>query len=509
MKRFCIFLFLFIGFFTFSQNINPEYGEEFIQNYLPSLEITMNENDFNWMVHPDNIWSDEYQHATATYKGSNHIKIDYLDLGIRLRGNTSRQKKKKSFKLNFSKFNKEQRFFGLKKLNLKANTNDPSCVREHLVMNLYRDFNLVVARVNQVKLYINNEYMGLYTNVEQIDKTFLGSRFSDKSGNLYKCTYPADLSDLNKVYDDNSYELKTNENENNRDNLYSFIQFLTTSTDQKFEEHIEEYIDVEEYLKELAVEILAGHWDGYSYNKNNFYLYYNPEEKRFEYIPYDTDNTLGIDWVNRDWADRNIYDWAKHGEPRPLHKRILAIDRYYKSFTQNIDKLLKEKFTVTYQMNLANSYKSLIQESVNNDTYYRLDFNYTFETFDQSYTFNKVANHARYGIQPYIEKRSQTAKDQLDETALGITNFSFLNYSVYPNPATNKILTLRFINPSVEFINYSLWNMTGQKVYSGKIKTDQNKAILQLKDLPKGFYILKGSSNNHQEQLQPEKIIIN
>ena len=119
-------------------------------------------------------------------------------------------------------------FFGLKKLNLKANTNDPSCVREHMVMNLYRDFNLVVARVNQVKLFINDNYMGLYNNVEQIDKTFLGSRYNDNDGNLYKCTYPADLSDLDRVYDDSTYELKTNEDDNNRDNLYEFIEFLTT-----------------------------------------------------------------------------------------------------------------------------------------------------------------------------------------------------------------------------------------------------------------------------------------
>jgi len=291
---------LFIGHFVFTQNLNPEYSEEFIQDFLPSIYVTMEEDDYSWMVHPDKIWSDDYQHTTVIYKGSKNTEVNYLDLGIRLRGNTSRNKKKKSFKLNFKKFNKDQRFFGLKKLNLKANVNDPSCVREHIVMNLYRDFNLVVARVNQIKLYINNNYMGLYCNVEQIDKTFLGTRYPNDNGNLYKCTYPADLADLSMVYDDSVYELKTNEDENNRDHLYDFIQFLSSATDTDFNLHIEEYIDVTEYLKQLAIEILTGHWDAYSFNKNSFYLYYNPDENRFEYIPYDTDNTLGIDWVDRD-----------------------------------------------------------------------------------------------------------------------------------------------------------------------------------------------------------------
>ncbi len=509
MKRILLVLSLFFLLISYSQNVNPDFNEEYIQDYLPIIEVTMSEDDYNWMVHPDNIWSDTYQHATVVYKGSNQMLINYMDLGIRLRGNTSRAKKKKSFKLNFSKFNDDQRFFGLKKLNLKANTNDPSCVREHLVMNLYRDYNLVVARVNQVKLYINGNYMGLYTNIEQIDSIFLDSRYEDENGNLYKCTYPADLSDLNKVYDDSTYELKTNEDENNRDNLYAFIQFLTTATDEEFDLHIEEYIDVLEYLKQLPIEILTGHWDGYSYNKNNFYLYYNPNESRFEYIPYDTDNTFGIDWVNRDWAERDIYDWAKHGEPRPLHKRILNITRYKKIFTQNVDELLNNQFTATYQMNLANTYKSLIQNSVYNDPYYPLDFGYTSQTFDDSYTVNFVVNHAKYGIQPFIEKRSQTAKDQLDETILSTKNYTLSEFSFYPNPLkSNDVLNIIFNNQSTDNMQISIWNLLGQKVYQKEIEVSQYKANILLENIPSGIYILRSRFTNNTNNVYTKKIII-
>jgi len=508
IKKYLI-TFLFVSYFAFSQNVNPDFNEEFIQDYLPSLEVTMDEDDYNWMVHPDNIWSETYQHATVVYKGSNNTIVNYIDLGIRLRGNTSRGKIKKSFKLNFKKFNDDQRFFGLKKLNLKANVNDPSCVREHMVMNLYRDFNLVVARVNQVKLYINNNYMGLYSNVEQIDKTFLKSRYNDNDGNLYKCTYPADLSDLNKVYDDSTYELKTNEDENNRDNLYAFIQFLTTASDSDFDLLIEEYIDIKEYLKQLPIEILSGHWDGYSYNKNNFYLYYNPDENRFEYIPYDTDNTLGIDWVNRDWSDRNIYDWAKHGEPRPLHNRILAIPRYYQEFSQNMHNLLEQTFTTTYQMNLANNYKALIQESVYEDPYYSQDFGYTNQIFDTSFTINNVAGHTKYGIQPFIEKRTQTAKDQLDESVLSISNHTINSQIViYPNPVENGILFFDLNSSNKDNLQISIWNTVGQKVYDKTIQSVQNSNEIRLDNLSSGVYILKGKYESNREVLKSRKIII-
>jgi len=510
MKKSIFFTFLFISYFSFSQNVNPDFNEEFVQEFLPTIEVTMNEDDYNWMVHPDNIWSDTYQHATVVYKGSNNIEVSYLDLGIRLRGNTSRGKDKKSFKLNFKKFVDDQRFFGLKKLNLKADTNDPSCVREHMTMNLYRDYNLVVARVNHVKLYINNNYMGLYSNVEQIDKTFLGARYDDNDGNLFKCTYPADFSDLNRVYDDSTYELKTNEEVNNRDNLYAFIEFLTTASDNDFDLHIEEYIDVREYLKQLPIEILTGHWDGYSYNKNNFYLYYNPVESRFEYIPYDTDNTLGIDWVDRDWAERDIYDWAKHGEPRPLHKRILAIPRYHAQFTQNMNELLESKFTSSYQMNLANSYRELIQESVYSDTYYPQDFGYTNQTFDDSYTMNFVANHAKYGIQPFIEKRAQKAREQLDQSVLSslhITYTSDINF--YPNPVLhNEILYFDLKGNFIDNMQISLWNTMGQKVYEKNIETDKSEYGIIMENVPSGIYILKGNYKDKGDRVMTSKIIV-
>jgi spore coat protein CotH len=510
MRNFYFVTFLFISQFLFSQNINPDFNEEFIQDFLPSIYVTMSEDDYNWMVHPDNIWSDEYQHATVTYKGSHGLQTDYPDLGIRLRGNTSRKNKKKSFKLSFSKFNKNQRFFGLKKLNLKANVNDPSCVREHLVMNLYREFNVVVARVNQIKFFINNNYMGVYSNVEQIDKTFLDSRYTNKKGNLYKCTYPADLDDLDKVYDNSVYELKTNKDENNRDHLYAFIQFLRSATASDFNLHIEEYIDVNEYVKQLAIEILTGHWDGYSYNKNNYYLYYNPDENRFEYIPYDTDNTLGIDWIGRDWAERNIYDWAKHGEPRNLHTRILSIEKYKEELTQNIDQLLDHEFTSTYQMNLANSFKDLIRQSVINDSYYPLDYSYTIQSFDNSYTVNNVIGQAKYGIQPYIEKRAQTAKDQLDESFLSVSDQTlFSGYKIYPNPINeNKILNISFEGETDNEVIIDVWNLIGQKVYTNNTGIDLGRSKIYLNELDSGIYIIKGRLKQSNRFLKPDKIII-
>ena len=82
----------------------------------------------------------------------------------------------------------------------------------------------------------------------------------------------------------------------------TLVDVLNHTPEAQFKEAIESVFNVESYLHYLAVEALVGHWDGYSYNKNNFYLYENDDTGLVEFIPYDVDNTFGIDWVGGDWG---------------------------------------------------------------------------------------------------------------------------------------------------------------------------------------------------------------
>ena len=79
----------------------------------------------------------------------------------------------------------------------------------------------------------------------------------------------------------------------------------------------------------------------YFYNKNNYYLYDNPETGRFDYFTFDTDNTFGVDWLNKDWAVRNCLAWQKTGESRPLATKLLAVPAYRDQFIRYLDTLTR------------------------------------------------------------------------------------------------------------------------------------------------------------------------
>ena len=85
------------------------------------------------------------------------------------------------------------------------------------------------------------------------------------------------------------------------------------------------------YLKAMAVDVITGNWDGYTGDKNNYFLYRDQVSGRFEYIPYNLENSVGIDFREVDWSTRSIYNWNL--SLRPLYEKILEVDEYKEQYT--------------------------------------------------------------------------------------------------------------------------------------------------------------------------------
>ena len=67
-------------------------------------------------------------------------------------------------------------------------------------MHLYRLMNVLAPRVAPTVVYINEEFKGVYLNIEQIDDEFIDKRFDTEDGFLYKCvSYSAISLEDNEV----------------------------------------------------------------------------------------------------------------------------------------------------------------------------------------------------------------------------------------------------------------------------------------------------------------------
>ncbi len=411
MKKTLLFIIIINSFNLLGQSIvHPANNDAFLQNEVAEIHISISTNDLNVLL-GDSLYSDYHFPATFYYYSSAHNDT-IQNVGFRVRGNTSRGANKKSFKVSFNEYTQGKKFKGIEKMNLVGQHNDPSLLRYWMSLTTLNTNNLICSRSSFVKFYINGQYKGIYLNVEHTDDEFLQKRFiGDYGGNLYKCTWGADLkyrgASQSLYY--SSYELKTNKVANDYSELIQFIQKLNSISNADFPCFIEDNFEVELFLKTLAVEMIIGHWDGYAYNKNNYYLYQQPSNGKFVFIEYDMDNTFGIDWSGIDWTIRNLNNW--HSNDRPLVERLLSYPFYSDMFNSFLNQILNDLNTSGWYSDLQLK-KSLISSGVQLDTYYSMDYGFQYSDFLDAVDINFGA-HVKKGVAEYLNERISSGLNQI------------------------------------------------------------------------------------------------
>jgi len=311
---------------------------------------------------------------------------------------------KMDFRRNFNGINvnySNRRFLNYRAVNLKWFKDDATFCREPFSYDLFNRFDIWTAsRVKYVKLIIkitedddesvliSQADFGLYMMFEDFDRELLTHRlkslidpdgskgigFSSDRGDLWKCRYingPANLENVGNL--DNmigveditlqytreyTYDLSTNESHldsqaSARQQFKQFIYNLNTKTGDDFKTWISALMDIDLFLKTIAVETALGHWDNYWGNHNNYYLYFDGHfsainrdynSSKLYFIPYDLDNTLGSgsrNVNNIDAGTQNPLFWGGHRDTNrnPLITKVLAIPEYEEKYKEYLKML--------------------------------------------------------------------------------------------------------------------------------------------------------------------------
>jgi hypothetical protein len=247
------------------------------------------------------------------YKGQ---PIEAQQVAIRSRGTGSRNPVKPGLRLDINRYNTNHRFVGLREITLRNNTQDATMIRERVAFALMRKLGLPAPRVSHTRLYVNNEYMGLYSIVESINEDFLFDRFKDSDGYLYEYDYgfydPPYFFEYKgenpESYAPKPFQPETHEDRPQLDRIVSFIRTINLSSDQDFERAIAEFVDLKALAAEMAAEAYIAELDGIigDYGLNNFYLYRQSGSNRFFFLPWDKSQTFTqIDRPSRMNLDTN------------------------------------------------------------------------------------------------------------------------------------------------------------------------------------------------------------
>ena len=224
-----------------------------------------------------------YFPATVTVDGT---KLD--NVGVRKKGFLgSLSTLRPSLKLDFGQFAPEQRYRGHQRLTLNNDRQDPSHTHQCMSYGLFRAAGIPAPRCNLARVTLNGEELGIFSNVEGVKAPFLEDHFGTAEGSLYE----GQLADFREGFLEN-FEPKNDAAANDSSDLMAMQEALE-APDEELLAALEPLMDLEEFITFWAVESLSGHWDGYSGDLNNFFLYRDPDTG-FHFIPWGTDGAYQL-----------------------------------------------------------------------------------------------------------------------------------------------------------------------------------------------------------------------
>jgi spore coat protein CotH/Ca2+-binding EF-hand superfamily protein len=280
------------------------------------------------------------------------------NVGVRYKGNASYMASsrglKRNLKIEFDHYDTELRLLGLKTLNLNAGAMDPTRAREALSFAVFKAAGVPAPRTAYAEVTLtvpgkyDRELLGLYTVVEQVDRTFLKDRFQNGKGLLMK---PERLRSLEYLGDDwnrykAQYQPKHDPSEKEARRLIEFVRLVNRAGDEQFRKEIGSYLDVEEFLRFIAVNALLANLDSFFSMGHNFYIYLNPQTNKFVFIPWDMDLSLaGFPMMGGPDQQMDLSLTHPHVGDNKLIDRLLATKAVGERYQEVLKELAATCFT--------------------------------------------------------------------------------------------------------------------------------------------------------------------
>ena len=189
-------------------------------------------------------------------------------------------------------------------------------------------------------------YVGVYTLIEPVDKTFLKEHFKSDKGMLLKPERIQGLPYLGEkwaAYKD-KYNPKREPTEAQTARLIEFTRLINQSDDATFKKKIGQYLDVDGFLRFAAANSLICNLDSFFGLGHNYFLYLNPKTNQFHFIPWDMDLSFG----GFGFGGGDQTEWAiaqPYTGDNKLTKRVLALKEYDQAYRGHLKTLTEKAFS--------------------------------------------------------------------------------------------------------------------------------------------------------------------
>ncbi len=247
--------------------------------------------------------NDDWEQELAVFKPTDvevpaKLTVDgkvYPNVGVSFRGASSffmiPDGLKRSLNVSMDLADKDQRLYGYKSLNLLNCMGDASMMSSVLCSYLASQ-RIPTPKVNYVKVVINGESWGIYTNCEQFNKDFVKEHFGTSKGARWKVPgSPRGDGGLRYLGEEiqpyrQRFEIKSKDSEQSWRELINLCRVLNETPADQLADALDGLLNIDGALWFLAVDIVTCNSDGYWTRASDYSIYRHPDGM-FHIIPHD------------------------------------------------------------------------------------------------------------------------------------------------------------------------------------------------------------------------------
>ena len=440
----CFLLFTAASFTSFSAGLKPTGPAPgfFGLTNLRTVEIQLSPSEWAQLQKgkrggPENARVNQernYVYAHADLRVDNRV---YPNVGIRFKGSgtmAGAMVQRWPFRIDLDKYVDGQRIDGAGKISFNNNYYDPSYLREALSYQWFQSFGVPAPRTCFIKLFLtvpgkyDRKYLGLYTAAESVETPFLKAHFGSKSGLLLKPDYlrggnptPAGWNRLAATL-----HPKTDGTELQRKKIAEFFTLLNGTNSVVFREKIEEFINLDEYLRFVVVNVALVNQDSYLGMGKNYYIYLDDKTNRLNWLPWDLDLSMAGFFYCGTAAQRIEFSIDRPSSIKDrLIRQVFGVpefrEKYHVLMREFLEGFKKEKVFAQ-----IDELSGIIRESVEEDGWSRPgDFERSLD--GRTPVSAKIAGDGKAhrsmiepGLKHFVEKRIESIEAQLDGKREGV-----------------------------------------------------------------------------------------
>jgi len=218
----------------------------------------------------------------------------YEKVNFKIGGRYGRVQDRIGFNL---KLKKNKLFYNRKDLRLRPDALDYTHIRSKLSADLMNRWNIPSVQETYTKLYINDNYYGLYFLIDAIKPSWI-QQFYGTQGN----SDDADTDDVKTLYHCQNYNSNLDPTNikkcfNEKDEYLNYTKPLYDMVDNLMNvttiEELSNIFDIENYTRMIIAEYLFSSFDNYLIMGHNFHLY-QKSDGIWDIIDHDYDSNFGV-----------------------------------------------------------------------------------------------------------------------------------------------------------------------------------------------------------------------